>query len=77
LNGSKAPIIALAVDTATERIPVGGGAAGSGERRKVDVEVVDVGGGVISGCGPGLYSPALAHTFAAALLASHPAAVIS
>jgi hypothetical protein len=58
------------------------GATGFGERLSVGIEVVgfgvvDAGGGVVVGFGMGLDPPALAHTFAAALLESHPVATMS
>lgn len=75
-------MIERAIDSAAERFPPVFAAAGLGveivgDKLSVDAEVV-IDDGFWGAGNEGMFdTPALAHTFAAALSASHPAAVIS
>lgn len=76
MSGSKKLATILTIDAAVETMLVGDVVGSTEDRLMVLDEIVD-GGSWSSGSGTAIDTSALAHTLAAALLASHPAAVIS
>ena len=70
-------MIAVAIETAADTLFDGGGLFGLAEKLITGDDVDGAGGGLFVLVGMPADPPALAHTFAAALLASHPAAVMS
>jgi len=65
------------IETVAEVILVSGFEGDFGDRLSVGTEVIEVSGSFLVGVGSEVDPLALAHTFAAALPASHPAAVMS